>query len=320
MTRTVSVHPIGKGGGCSQSAIDEMGMSSLCHNEALEKPGSGLEQGHSDLLAIYTAEDNHEAMFSALLQESHFTITYFESTLRCVALSDDHIFSRLQAAIRFIKRCFYRLFLSVTMSGKYVPREVADRCRTTISFMLLKLPLLTDHNKQSLLHIQSGLYWLSHSSLISNIELMQGLEAAYEVLTNRRLELSRGLPLTHHFFARGDFFLSLAVEIVFHRCRNNEYSDLPYICAVLKAVLLRNDLFACYLVYEIAEYMREIEGWVPDYEVLFEGKRQVDALKQCLETDFEELRSVTKTVLKEMELNKVSELREIARKLAENSG
>ena len=259
-------------------------------------------------------------MFDQLLVESNFNIAYFEESLRYIALNEDTNVRRVKAALRFLKRCFFRVFLTITKSGKYIQREVSDRCRSIIAFMLRNMTLLNDIQRQTLGLMQSGLYWLSHSSLVQNTEVMQGLEAVFEVLTDRRLELSRGLPLTHVFFTRADFFTSLAVEVVFHRCRNNEYSDLPYVCAVLKAAIGRKDLFACYVVQEVADYMQRIEGWVPDYELLFQGNEELAGLQTCLQCDSEEIRRAGWKVLREMGKSDVSEVREIAVQIVELQG
>lgn len=320
-TRLLSILPIGRGGGCNQSSSDEIGNSrfGLSPPTAQERQHS-VPSTHTDLLSIYASDGDFEAMFDELLVESNFNIAYFEESLRYIALNEDANVHRIKAAIRFLKRCFFMVFLTITKSGKYVQRELSDRCRSIIAFMIRNMSLLTTLQIQTLSLIQSGLYWISHSTLVPNTEIMQGLEAAYEVLTDRQLELSRGLPLTHVFFTRADFFTSLAVEIVFHRCRNNEYSDLPYVCAVLKAATGRKDLFACYIVQEIAHYIHRIDGWVPDYEVLFEGSGELAGLRTCLQSDFEELRRVGWSAIREMSNSEVIEVREMAKIMTETQG
>jgi len=320
-TRTLSILPICRGGGCNQSTNDEIGNSrfGLSVASVQDKP-SNQSPSHTDLPSVYSSDSDFEPMFDQLLVESNFNIAYFEESLRYIALNEDTNVRRVKAALRFLKRCFFRVFLTITKSGKYIQREVSDRCRSIIAFMLRNMTLLNDIQRQTLGLMQSGLYWLSHSSLVQNTEVMQGLEAVFEVLTDRRLELSRGLPLTHVFFTRADFFTSLAVEVVFHRCRNNEYSDLPYVCAVLKAAIGRKDLFACYVVQEVADYMQRIEGWVPDYELLFQGNEELAGLQTCLQCDSEEIRRAGWKVLREMGKSEVSEVREIAVQIVELQG
>lgn len=317
-TRMLSIMPTGRGGGCNQSTNDEIGNSRFGPSiTSVEDKQPSRPSIHTDLPSIYSSGSDFEYMFDQLLVEPNFNIAYFEESVRYIALSEDTNVLRVKAAIRFLKRCFFRVFLTITKSGKYIQRELSDRCRSILAFLLRNMPLLTDLQRQTLGLIQSGLYWLSHSALVANAEIMQGLEAAYEVLTDRRLELSRGLPLTHMFFSRADFFTSLAVEIVFHRCQNNEYSDLPYVCAVLKAAIWRKDLFACYLVQEIVDYMQRIEGWVPDYELLFQGNEELAGLRACLQSDSEEIRKAGLQSLREMMKSQVSEVREIAEQIME---